>query len=55
MHEESRGMWLLYEYDDARVLNGIANSYVYDALQLTEKIMENIDIRLERGKENEKN
>ena len=49
VHEESRGMWLLHEYDDARVLNGIANDYVYDALQLAKKIMENIDIRFRKG------
>lgn len=53
VHEENQGAYLLYHYDNARVFTGIVNEYVYDALQLTDKIMDSIDLNAERGNRNE--
>lgn len=53
VHVKNQGKDLLQDYDNARVFSGIVNEYVYDALQLTEKIMDGIDLNIERGKKNE--
>lgn len=53
VHEKNHGRDLLRDYDNTRVFTGIANEYVYDALQLTDKIMDSIELSTERGKRNE--
>lgn len=52
-HEKNQGMYLLHYYDNARVFSWIANEYVYNALQLTEKLMEDIELNIEGDKKNE--
>jgi len=37
-HKENNGMWLLYDYDAARVFSDIANDYVYRAFQTVEEL-----------------
>lgn len=53
VHEKNHGRDLLMNYDNARIFTGIANEYVYDALQLTDKIMDSIELNTERGNGNE--
>lgn len=49
-HEKSRGTWLLYNYDDARIFSGIANDYVYGAVQFVDRLMESINALIDQAK-----
>ena len=44
-HEKNQGLWLLHYYDYARIFAEIADDYYEQALQMTDRLMDNIDAK----------